>query len=205
MDSAAAADVDRPRARTGSRRDRTERTKIVGQSRQRARWKVWAREDFAVAAEMDRPRVRAADADPRGLGRGCGPQTRVRARRSNHRTAGTATAVKSMGFEKMTKIQERAIPPLLEGRDLLGNAKTGSGKTLAFLVPMVDLLTKARFAQRSGLGGLAISPTRELSLQIYGARPRGSSETPRSGGASRPRRGVPRGYSDGGSSETPRG
>ena len=42
-----------------------------------------------------------------------------------------------MGFGTMTKIQERAIPPLLEGRDLLGNAKTGSGKTLAFLVPMV--------------------------------------------------------------------
>lgn len=80
---------------------------------------------------------------------------------------GTQASVKAMGFETMTKIQERAIPPLLEGRDLLGNAKTGSGKTLAFLVPMVDLLTKARFQQNRGLGGLVISPTRELSLQIY--------------------------------------
>ncbi len=50
---------------------------------------------------------------------------------------GTQESIKKMGFATMTKIQERAIPPLLEGRDLLGNAKTGSGKTLAFLVPMV--------------------------------------------------------------------
>ena len=50
---------------------------------------------------------------------------------------GTQESIKKMGFTTMTKIQERAIPPLLEGRDLLGNAKTGSGKTLAFLVPMV--------------------------------------------------------------------
>ena len=49
----------------------------------------------------------------------------------------TQESIKKMGFATMTKIQERAIPPLLEGRDLLGNAKTGSGKTLAFLVPMV--------------------------------------------------------------------
>ena len=52
---------------------------------------------------------------------------------------GTQESIKKMGFGTMTKIQERAIPPLLEGRDLLGNAKTGSGKTLAFLVPMVLL------------------------------------------------------------------
>ena len=83
-------------------------------------------------------------------------------------TDGTQAALKAMGLEKLSKIQDKAIPPLLEGRDLLGNAKTGSGKTLAFLIPLVELLTKARFQQRSGLGGLVISPTRELSLQIYG-------------------------------------
>ncbi|KAJ1452109.1 P-loop containing nucleoside triphosphate hydrolase protein [Pelagophyceae sp. CCMP2097] len=80
----------------------------------------------------------------------------------------TQLALKEMGFENMTKIQERSIAPMLEGRDVLGNAKTGSGKTLAFLVPLVELLSKARFQQRSGLGALVISPTRELSLQIYG-------------------------------------
>ena len=60
---------------------------------------------------------------------------------------GTQESIKKMGFATMTKIQERAIPPLLEGRDLLGNAKTGSGKTLAFLVPMV-LERRPRFSRR---------------------------------------------------------
>lgn len=40
-----------------------------------------------------------------------------------------------MGFERMTEVQARCIPPLLTGRDVLGAARTGSGKTLAFLIP----------------------------------------------------------------------
>ena len=69
---------------------------------------------------------------------------------------GTQESIKKMGFATMTKIQERAIPPLLEGRDLLGNAKTGSGKTLAFLVPMV-LERRPLFCDRrsDGVEGLA--------------------------------------------------
>ena len=47
----------------------------------------------------------------------------------------TMQAISSMKFEKMTEIQQRGIPPLLAGRDVLGAAKTGSGKTLAFLIP----------------------------------------------------------------------
>jgi ATP-dependent RNA helicase DDX18/HAS1 len=43
----------------------------------------------------------------------------------------TLLAIKEMGFEKMTEIQAKSIPPLLEGRDLVGAARTGSGKTLA--------------------------------------------------------------------------
>lgn len=62
----------------------------------------------------------------------------------------------------------RTIPQLLCGRDLLGAARTGSGKTLAFLIPSVELLYRAKFATRNGTGVIAISPTRELSLQIYG-------------------------------------
>ena len=68
----------------------------------------------------------------------------------------------------MTKIQDRSIPALLAGKDLLGAAKTGSGKTLSFLVPAVELLSKVQFTQRNGTGVVVISPTRELSLQIYG-------------------------------------
>lgn len=62
----------------------------------------------------------------------------------------------------------RTIPQLLCGRDLLGAARTGSGKTLAFLIPSVELLYRAKFTSRNGTGVIVISPTRELSMQIYG-------------------------------------
>lgn len=73
-----------------------------------------------------------------------------------------------MGFTKMTEIQARAIPPLLEGRDLVGAAKTGSGKTLAFLLPAIELINKLKFMPRNGTGVIIISPTRELSMQTFG-------------------------------------
>ncbi|KAI1381081.1 ATP-dependent RNA helicase HAS1 [Hypoxylon crocopeplum] len=81
----------------------------------------------------------------------------------------TMKAIKEdMGFEKMTTIQRRAIPPLLAGRDVLGAAKTGSGKTLAFLIPAVEMLSALRFKPRNGTGVIVVSPTRELALQIFG-------------------------------------
>jgi len=80
----------------------------------------------------------------------------------------TTRALREMGFERLTKIQAAAIPPSLEGRDVLGAAKTGSGKTLAFLVPAVELLRKVQFKARNGTGVIVVSPTRELALQIYG-------------------------------------
>lgn len=70
-------------------------------------------------------------------------------------------------FEYMTEIQEKAIPPLLEGEDLVGAAKTGSGKTLAFLVPAVELMSKYKFSHRDGTGVIIISPTRELAMQTF--------------------------------------
>lgn len=80
----------------------------------------------------------------------------------------TLKAINAMGFEKMTEIQARAIPPLLEGRDLVGSAKTGSGKTLAFLIPSIELINKLKFMPRNGTGVIIISPTRELSMQTFG-------------------------------------
>jgi ATP-dependent RNA helicase DDX18/HAS1 len=77
-------------------------------------------------------------------------------------------AIKEMKFTYLTQIQSLALPKLLEGRDLLGQAKTGSGKTLAFLIPSVELLVKASFKPRNGTGVIIISPTRELSIQSYG-------------------------------------
>ncbi|KAH8693559.1 putative ATP-dependent RNA helicase [Talaromyces proteolyticus] len=80
----------------------------------------------------------------------------------------TMEAIKEMGFETMTEIQQRAIPPLMAGRDVLGAAKTGSGKTLAFLIPAVELLHSLKFKPRNGTGVLVLAPTRELALQIWG-------------------------------------
>ncbi|OJD34802.1 atp-dependent rna helicase has1 [Diplodia corticola] len=80
----------------------------------------------------------------------------------------TQQAIKEMGFDNMTEIQSKGIPPLLAGKDLLGAAKTGSGKTLAFLIPVVEMLHSLRFKPRNGTGAIVISPTRELALQIFG-------------------------------------
>jgi len=68
-----------------------------------------------------------------------------------------------MGFEHPTPIQQAAIPPLLQGRDVLATAMTGSGKTAAFLLPILhNLLEKRRGTTRA----LVVAPTRELAAQI---------------------------------------
>lgn len=69
-----------------------------------------------------------------------------------------------MGFEQPTPIQEQAIGPALEGRDVLASAMTGSGKTAAFLLPVMHrLMSKPRGKTRV----LILSPTRELAAQIH--------------------------------------
>lgn len=71
--------------------------------------------------------------------------------------------VKDLGFVSPTPIQSEAIPPGLEGRDLLANAATGSGKTAAFLLPIMhQLMDRPRGTTRA----LVLAPTRELALQI---------------------------------------
>ncbi|KAF1941142.1 ATP-dependent RNA helicase HAS1 [Clathrospora elynae] len=80
----------------------------------------------------------------------------------------TMEAIKTMGFETMTEIQQKTIPPLLSGKDVLGAAKTGSGKTLAFLIPAIETLSSMKFKPRNGTGVIVVSPTRELALQIFG-------------------------------------
>lgn len=66
------------------------------------------------------------------------------------------------GIKEPTPIQERAIPEIVKGRDLIGQAQTGTGKTLAFLLPMLDKID----TNKSDIQGLIITPTRELALQI---------------------------------------
>src|SRR6516225_9961890 len=67
-------------------------------------------------------------------------------------------------FTNLTPIQERAIRPALEGRDVIGTADTGTGKTLAFLVPLIETLNSepARHTR-----GLVLLPTRELAMQVH--------------------------------------
>jgi ATP-dependent RNA helicase RhlE len=75
-------------------------------------------------------------------------------------------AIADAGYEKPTPIQEKAIPPLLEGRDLIGCAQTGTGKTAAFMLPILNRLVKVRRPRRIGHPrALVLSPTRELAVQ----------------------------------------
>lgn len=72
--------------------------------------------------------------------------------------------IKAMGFETATKIQELAIPLILEGRDLIGSAQTGTGKTAAFLLPITNKFLASDHDNR--IKALIIVPTRELAVQI---------------------------------------
>ncbi|CAH2085461.1 unnamed protein product [Euphydryas editha] len=80
----------------------------------------------------------------------------------------TLRAIKEMGFTTMTEIQAKAIPPLLEGKHLVGIAKTGSGKTLAFLIPVINFIYRLKYKPRNGTGAIILCPTRELAMQTYG-------------------------------------
>jgi superfamily II DNA/RNA helicase len=71
-------------------------------------------------------------------------------------------AVRGLGYEEPTPIQERAIPVLLEGRDLLGRAATGTGKTAAFALPILAQIDPKQFKPQA----LVLAPTRELAIQV---------------------------------------
>ena len=76
-------------------------------------------------------------------------------------------AVAEKGYVTPTPIQEQAIPPALEGRDLMGCAQTGAGKTAAFALPLLRLLSaRPRTKGRRPIKALVLTPTRELALQI---------------------------------------
>lgn len=74
-------------------------------------------------------------------------------------------ALDAMNFEQCTPIQEKAIPPLLQGRDLIGVAQTGTGKTAAYLLPVLQELNTGRYPQ-DAINCIIMSPTRELAQQI---------------------------------------
>jgi ATP-dependent RNA helicase RhlE len=72
--------------------------------------------------------------------------------------------LQAMGFEEPTPIQSAAIPPALDGHDILGSAETGTGKTAAFLLPLLQSLLAAPGS--CGPRALVVVPTRELALQV---------------------------------------
>lgn len=74
-------------------------------------------------------------------------------------------AIEDAGYETPTPIQAGAIPPALEGRDVLGIAQTGTGKTASFTLPMITLLAKGRARARMPRS-LVLCPTRELAAQV---------------------------------------
>jgi ATP-dependent RNA helicase RhlE len=67
-------------------------------------------------------------------------------------------------FINLTPIQECAIPPALEGKDVIGTSQTGTGKTLAFLIPIIEMLQREASQQASVL---VLLPTRELAMQVH--------------------------------------
>src|SRR5246127_4447276 len=74
-------------------------------------------------------------------------------------------AVADAGYETPTPIQQKAIPYVLMGRDVLGSAQTGTGKTASFTLPMIDILAQGRARARMPRS-LIIEPTRELAAQV---------------------------------------
>ena len=74
-------------------------------------------------------------------------------------------ALEELGYEAPTPIQAGAIPPLLEGRDMIGQAQTGTGKTAAFALPLLQRLDLTR----RDVQAIVLTPTRELAMQVASA------------------------------------
>ena len=70
-------------------------------------------------------------------------------------------AIKEIGFKEAFPNQVAAIPALMSGRDVVGQAHTGTGKTAAFAISMLQEITP-----KQGIQGLVVAPTRELAMQI---------------------------------------
>ena len=90
-------------------------------------------------------------------------------------SAGILTGLDELGFDTPTPIQERAIPALLQGRDMIGLAQTGTGKTAAFALPLLDRID----VDRRETQVLVLAPTRELALQVAEAFKTYSKHIPR--------------------------
>ena len=82
------------------------------------------------------------------------------------------SAIKTLGYEKPTPIQSKAIPIVLQGKDVMGAAQTGTGKTAGFGLPMLQKIinkqTRSVSPARQPLRALVLAPTRELAEHVAG-------------------------------------
>lgn len=77
------------------------------------------------------------------------------------------SAITALGYEEPTPIQRETIPPLIAGKDVLGQAATGTGKTAAFSLPLLQRIRDAEGRRRDGApSALILTPTRELAMQV---------------------------------------
>ena len=76
-------------------------------------------------------------------------------------------AVSKKGYSEPSPIQEKAIPPILEGKDVLASAQTGTGKTAGFTLPLLHILSENPKAKFRPIRALVLTPTRELAAQVY--------------------------------------
>ena len=75
-------------------------------------------------------------------------------------------AIASQGYKTPSPIQEKAIPAVLDGRDVMAAAQTGTGKTAGFTLPILQRLSVGRRAQPNQARALILAPTRELAAQV---------------------------------------
>jgi ATP-dependent RNA helicase RhlE len=76
-------------------------------------------------------------------------------------------AVAEKGYTKPSPIQEKAIPSIIEGKDVLASAQTGTGKTAGFTLPVLQYLTETKHPKYRPLRALVLTPTRELAAQVH--------------------------------------
>ena len=75
-------------------------------------------------------------------------------------------AVNALGYDKPTSIQEKAIPIVLSGRNLIAAAQTGTGKTASFVLPILEMLSKGTTQRKKRIRAVILAPTRELAVQV---------------------------------------
>ena len=76
-------------------------------------------------------------------------------------------AISKKGYTTPSPIQKKAIPPILEGKDVLASAQTGTGKTAGFTLPILQLLSQGQQLRNRPIRALILTPTRELAAQIF--------------------------------------